>query len=337
MLLLISAKENFCCDVHLNDIQNVTRCYKHYLIISKLRCVVLRYYMLCIFRHPDQVYVFWTSETPAKTFVNKHFLENPQIDPIFNLSLNFASTADIQYRFGGYRRALATAKRWKLTTDKASTLWQKTKLAIWVVSNCHKIPGSTERLLYAKSLVKAGLKLDKYGRCFGNKYNSKAVIKIVKKYKFYLAFENSVHCPDYITEKFWRNSIKAGLVPIVWGPTKEDVLKVAPPNSFIHTEDFKTPSDLVKRLNYLNRNYTAYMEYHKWRDVSLKNVAPEDFADNHEELLSKLCKRLLFENHPRKAIPSISKLLYETGYPDNKCLRRHDLYSLQEQNEAEKF
>ena len=293
--------------------------------------------MSLFFRHPDQVYAFWTSETPAKTFVNRDLLEKPQIDPIFNLSLSLAKTADIQIRFGGYRRALEATKRWKLTTDKSSSLWQKTELAIWIVSNCHRLPGVTERLLYAKSLVKAGLKLDKFGACFEEKYNPGALVRIVEKYKFYLAFENSVHCPDYITEKFWRNSIKAGLVPIVWGPTKQDVLDVAPPNSFIHAEDFQTPAELVERLNYLDKNYTAYMEYHKWRDTPAKDVPHEDYADSHEELLSKLCKRLVLEKHPRKTIPSISKLLYDTGYPDDKCLRKHNLYSMKEQDEAKRF
>ena len=44
-----------------------------------------------------------------------------------------------------------------------------------------------------------------------------------KKYKFYLAFENSYHCNDYISEKFWRNSLGQGAVPIVYGPHPDDV------------------------------------------------------------------------------------------------------------------
>ncbi|KAL9982593.1 hypothetical protein ACROYT_G004655 [Oculina patagonica] len=37
-----------------------------------------------------------------------------------------------------------------------------------------------------------------------------------QRHKFYLAFENSL-CVDYITEKYWRNSLERGLVPIVLG------------------------------------------------------------------------------------------------------------------------
>ena len=59
-------------------------------------------------------------------------------------------------------------------------------------------------------------------------------------------------------------------VPVVFGPEKEDVLKIAPKNSFIFAEDFETPKDLVDYLDYLDGNDTAYLEYHKWR-----NAAPE--------------------------------------------------------------
>ena len=283
------------------------------------------------------MYAFWTAETPAKTVHFKNLLNNPLVDPIFNLSMSLMRTADIQFRFGSHRSAVEATKRWKYTTDKSSSLWKKTKLAIWAVSNCHRLPGATERLLYAKSLVKAGLKLDKFGKCFQQKWDESRLITLVQHYKFYLAFENSLHCPDYVSEKFWRNSIKAGLVPIVWGPTKEDVLRVAPPNSFIHAEDYSSPKDLVNYLNYLDKNYTAYMEFHKWRDASPRTIANENYAVDHVELLSKLCQRLILEYHPPKSIPSISKLLYETNYPDNKCLREVNTYSEQEQKEATNF
>ena len=41
-----------------------------------------------------------------------------------------------------------------------------------------------------------------------------------KKYKFYLAFENS-NCNEYITEKFWRY-LSYGLVPVAFGAPFHD-------------------------------------------------------------------------------------------------------------------
>ena len=58
---------------------------------------------------------------------------------------------------------------------------------------------------------------------------------------------------DYISEKFWRNSLASSLVPVVYGPHIDDCKRVAPPNSFIHVSSFKTNVELVQYLDYLGR------------------------------------------------------------------------------------
>ena len=45
---------------------------------------------------------------------------------------------------------------------------------------------------------------------------------------------------------------------------------MAPPNSYIHVEDFATGADLVSYLDYLDKNETAYLEYHQWRRMEPK-------------------------------------------------------------------
>jgi len=50
--------------------------------------------------------------------------------------------------------------------------------------------------------------------------------------------------------------------------------RIAPPNSYIHVEDFATPKDLVEYLDYLDKNDTAYYQYHEWR-----NLYPDDRQD----------------------------------------------------------
>ena len=42
------------------------------------------------------------------------------------------------------------------------------------------------------------------------------------------------------------------------------MIEIAPENSFIHAEDFSTPSELVDYLDYLDSNDTAYLELHEW-------------------------------------------------------------------------
>lgn len=100
------------------------------------------------------------------------------------------------------------------------------KVAVWAVSNCYH-----RRMEYAKELMAAGLKVDTFGRCFGGRQigggtYSTSFYDEISRYKFYLSFENSITCKDYITEKFWFNGLRAGAVPVVWGPSKEDVLEV---------------------------------------------------------------------------------------------------------------
>ena len=143
--------------------------------------------------------------------------------------------------------------------------WKSNKTAAWAVSNCYG-----KRMEFAKSLMAAGVPVDTYGGCFhgrqigGGRY-SETFYKALGEYKFYFSFENSIHCKDYFTEKFWFNGLRAGAVPIVWGPKKEDVLKVAPTNSFIHWEDFKDATELANYINYLANNKDAYMKYMQWR------------------------------------------------------------------------
>ncbi|CAH8643624.1 unnamed protein product [Heterobilharzia americana] len=100
---------------------------------------------------------------------------------------------------------------------------------------------------------------------------------LTKHYKFYLSFENSL-CMDYITEKFFSNSLLHNAIPIVMGASIEEYTRFAPPYSFIHVDHFKSPLELAHYLKYLDENDTAYNEYFAWRghgDVYVWNSRPE--------------------------------------------------------------
>ena len=179
----------------------------------------------------------------------------PEWDGAFNLTTSYRRDSDIPRPFGDSNSILRLVRYKegvKSMTDEnhlKMILSRKnkpnTKYVSWVVSNCDKTDGALERWQYVTSLIDAGLKLDGYGECFNNTLTEKPwttdpeEIGLMSKYKFYLAFENSIHCNDYVSEKFWRNSLSQGAVPIVFGPHKDDVKAMAPENSFIHTEDFR--------------------------------------------------------------------------------------------------
>ena len=107
-----------------------------------------------------------------------------------------------------------------------------------------------------------------------------------------MAFENSIHCNDYISEKFWRNALSTGAVPIVFGPWKQDVIDIAPVKSFIHVDDFASAADLVEFVDYLAHNDTAYMEYHAWRAEKpiMKNVPK---SDKTGQMACDLCNEVI--------------------------------------------
>lgn len=144
---------------------------------------------------------------------------------------------------------------------------KRPKLALWVVSNCYYTKGAAERLKYVKQLKKDGLQIDLGGKCFPNGVKNWKV----QDYKFYFAFENSIHCKDYITEKFFVTSLQNGVVPVVFGPRKSDYERIAPPNSFIYAQDY-TNKELIALLNYLNYNDEAYMKYFEWREIEVESL-----------------------------------------------------------------
>jgi len=80
----------------------------------------------------------------------------------------------------------------------------KSELVAWIVSNCR----SKLRLSFVRELKKY-IRVDVFGRyssIFGQPRScpKSNTTDCLKKYKFYLAFENAL-CEDYITEKYWRH------------------------------------------------------------------------------------------------------------------------------------
>ena len=52
------------------------------------------------------------------------------------------------------------------------------------------------------------------------------------------------------------------------GARREDYEAVAPPNSFIHVDDFESPKSLAEYLRRLDANDTLYNEYFRWKGTT---------------------------------------------------------------------
>ncbi|PIN06054.1 Fucosyltransferase [Handroanthus impetiginosus] len=132
-------------------------------------------------------------------------------------------------------------------------------LAAAFISNC----GSQNfRLQALVALENANIKIDSYGGCHRNRDGRVDKVETLKRYKFSLAFENSIE-EDYVTEKFFQ-SLVAGSVPVVIGaPNIEDF---APsPGSLLHIGELKDVDFVAKKLKYLAENISAYNESLRWK------------------------------------------------------------------------
>ncbi|XP_078490423.1 4-galactosyl-N-acetylglucosaminide 3-alpha-L-fucosyltransferase FUT6-like [Ciona intestinalis] len=217
--------------------------------------------------------------------IRDRHLNYEQFDDVFNLTMSHRRDSDIFNPYGlGLDFKSLFEKPGKEKTIVDEIIQGKTKLAVWVVSNC----AAKKRIGYVNSLVSYGLAVDRKGKCYEPNVDRSAFkIESIKQYKFYFAFENSYHCRDYITEKFYINSIQQGAVPVVYGATKEDYKAFAPPNSFIFAEDY-TPQQLVEYLMHLDQNETAYRQYFAWRTKPIKLFSNLNYANR----FCQLCRTL---------------------------------------------
>ena len=182
-------------------------------------------------------------------------------------------------------------------------------------------------------MILSGLNVDVYGRSVFHSIPGYwwDLPIYLSRYKFYLSFENSFHCKDYITEKVWWNAFQAGAVPVIWGPTKTDVAAVLPVGSYIFAEDFDTVQDLVKHLNFLDQNDDEYLKYFEWRKSVLSKTIPgrkTEFYGTDAEITGfcQLCKQLyeddrqerLSGKRPKHVVKSIHEWWYLTE--NDECL-----------------
>nr|CAH8828897.1 unnamed protein product [Trichobilharzia regenti] len=214
-------------------------------------------------RPPGQLWFTLIHESPVHIAIANSLTNEVN----FTISFRFDST--IYSSYGYYEPHIKThgpETRYPLPTRNIAA--GRSKQVAWFVSNC--IPKSP-RMTYAKELSRH-ISVDIYGGC-GTKScpKNKATFAstpecldvIRNNYKFYLSFENSL-CPDYITEKLYRNALNNDLLPIVMGASIEEYERVAPPYSFIHVDQFESPAKLAEYLHYLDKNDTAYNEYFAW-------------------------------------------------------------------------
>jgi glycoprotein 3-alpha-L-fucosyltransferase len=228
----------------------------------------------------NQRWIFLLNESPRTSFEIVRNFSSKKFNNMFNWTVSYVKDSDFRMRF------------WKFLaqTDKSKTVFDyaanKTKFALAAISHCY----NKQRLALIKEMQKYAPKLiDFYGKCGDcNKSKNNPCDFNFKDYKFFLAYENSEYCKDYITEKFFRNALQNEVVPIAYGARKIDYLTnipFMPSHSFIHVDDFPNTKALVEYMLYLHQQPQKYNEYHKWRQTHV-------LVNNSENIPCSICKRL---------------------------------------------
>ena len=203
-----------------------------------------------------QRWIYYLMESPH------HAGRNPALfNGMFNWTMTYRVDSDFFVPYGYYGPLTPD----EIDPETKNYAEGKDKLVAWRVSNCGKL-----RDEFVTKLLKY-IKVDIFGAC-ANKFNqhescprgSQECNKKLQRYKFYLSFENSF-CIDYITEKYWANSLSNNIVPVVMGGASYENEQLAIPGSFINVVDFVSVEAFAKYLIYLNSNDTAYNEYFMWK------------------------------------------------------------------------
>lgn len=204
-------------------------------------------------RPPGQIWIYMSFESPLNSL---NFNHDVLLNDV-NWTFTYRFDATFPSPYGGY----FTDKPTVLASD--TTNWAKGKHGVVcaMVSHCADGWGRMKMIHQLASYIST----DIYGSCGSRSCpRDHSCNKMLSKYKFYLAFENS-ECNGYITEKFWHNALIYNLVPVVYGGTPADYEKVAPPNSFIHVKNFPSLKHLAEYLKLLDRNDELYNEYFDWK------------------------------------------------------------------------
>ena len=208
------------------------------------------------YRPDGQLWVFYAWES-AMHAVEQRFKANLNAANYFNYTMTYSTHSNISHPYGECKNLSQTPANIDQVINK--TVAKKIHLVAWLVSNCMT---SSLRENYVRELVQH-IHVDVLGGCGNIQCDDKEhCYEILSRYKFYLAFENSL-CGEYMTEKLWR-SYTLGLVSVVYGGL--DAYKaILPVNSYIDVTDFSSPRMLADYLLQVHNNDTLYSSYFSWK------------------------------------------------------------------------
>ncbi|XP_071839559.1 4-galactosyl-N-acetylglucosaminide 3-alpha-L-fucosyltransferase FUT6-like [Apostichopus japonicus] len=218
-------------------------------------------------RSPSQLWVLGTHESPLTCVAVR---PPDDMKMVYNLSFTYHSRSDFPNPYGFYTKYA--------TQQNGSVNWysKKSKLIRWTSSHCPLSPRHYKRRDFAYAL-KEHINITMYGTCGDGRFDGEEYTEAVTEHKFSLILENSC-CSEYITEKFWDSLLIYNQVPVVYGATREEYDRIAPPKSYIFMQDFSSLEELAGFITKVGSSEIEYNEYHYWRRLGYvtKQRHPED-------------------------------------------------------------
>jgi hypothetical protein len=218
---------------------------------------------------PHQIWVAWSQESDA----NYPALKDPAFMGLFDYEMTYRQASDIWVPYLNIELQSAL---------EASRPKRKSKMCAAFISS--GLDESGRKQIF-DDLVKH-MPIDSFGRFKKNRRllfdrGPKTKLKVLKRYRFTLAFENSL-CQDYVTEKFFEPLI-AGSIPVYLGAPNVD--EFAPGDrSYINVNDFASMKDLAQFLDSVDDS-----EYHVWRDRPLRTEFTDKVVRTLGEPFDSVC------------------------------------------------
>lgn len=206
------------------------------------------------FRKRKQKWIAFNMEAPP----HSRYQGLAYMSGMFNWTMTYRDDSDVVVHYGS---AIHTGKR-NFDERQLYLEWKKkSKMAVWMVSNC---ASHSRREKYVQEMKKY-IDVNTFGLCgmatCPENKTDQCLENFSRSFLFYLSFENSI-CAGYITEKFYR-SLKHNMIPVVFGGGNYSA--IAPPGSYINAFDFDSPKILSSHLNKVASNFTLYSAYFKWK------------------------------------------------------------------------
>jgi hypothetical protein len=232
-------------------------------------------------KYPGQIWVAFSMESD----VNFPSLSNLDYMRRFDLTMTYRLDSDIPVPYLGWKFEMLRNPPSPKTAESP---------AVYFASNPFDRCGRTR---YVQQLMEY-LPVDSYGKCLNNSKlpddsGWKSKFDTIARYKFTLAFENSIST-DYVTEKFF-DALVAGSVPVYRGAP--NIGDFAPGEGcFIDACQFSGPRELAEYLLYLDQHEAQYEHYLRWKRRPLHQRFLEKVNRFSGDPLARLAEKLSLRN-----------------------------------------